>query len=206
MKARMVLLLPLAFATGCVITTTQPLSDPLTAEADESLYGHWIASERQSDGTTHETHLFIGKHTVDGEPESIMEYAGVGWNRDKLQAMGGGRNVYFTVARICKYSYMNLFQIEGERDTPDLSAQGSYRRWASNEKRRCWVFRYQCDGRQLTVWTVKDAAKTMKRLADERQLDVTDNVVTIESLVRYLRKNGGSTLFSEQMFVFHKSP
>jgi hypothetical protein len=205
MKTRIVLLLPLVFTAGCVIRTTQPLSDPVTAEADESLYGHWIAVRREPDGTTHEAHLFIGKHAVKGEPESIMEFAGVGWSRDKLQVMGAGRIAYFTVTRIGKTGYLNVFEVKGECDRPDLSGQGSYKRWTSNEKRLCTILRYQCDGRRLIVWNVNEKANTLERLTSEKQLDVVDGIVTIESLVRYLRKNGGDTLFDHQAFVAQKS-
>jgi hypothetical protein len=48
----------LVFLGGCnPIFINQPLSDPMTEEPDESLYGHWVG-KRSAD---EEIHLFIGE-------------------------------------------------------------------------------------------------------------------------------------------------
>lgn len=181
---------------GCDLETSQPLSDPLTAEADEAMYGHWIATQKEQDGTISELHVFIGKHTVKGNPESIMEFVGVGWSPNKFEISGSDDKAYFTVTRIGKTSYLNLFAVSGEMTPPRRIKMGDYKKWASDEKRKCTIVRYQCDGKTLRVWNVN--SKIEKRLKEEKQLELDErggDIVSIESLIRYLRKYGGDELF-----------
>jgi hypothetical protein len=197
----------LAFAafllTGCTIRTTDPLSDPITAKPDESLYGHWLATEKDSDGKTSEVHVFIGKHTTKGNPASLMEYQGIRWNVDEKTVTGGDSTFYFTVTRIGKTSYLNVLEEKGSASIR-LSEAGSYTNWAKNDKRRCTILRYSCDGKELRVWNAKDAESKVKNLSEAGQVTATEKVVTADSLSQYLKKNGGERLFDELVFTFSK--
>jgi hypothetical protein len=189
--------------TGCTVTTTGPLSDPGKAEPDESLYGHWVATEKDSDGKTSEIHFFIGKHTTKGNPASILECKGIRWNVDDKTVSGSDSTGYLTVTRIGKTSYLNLFEVK-DAASVSLVEPGSYTNWAKNDKRRCTVLRYSCDGKELRVWNAKDAESKVKKLNEAGDLKVTDKLVRADSLVQYLKKNGGDGLFDELVFTFSK--
>ncbi len=207
--SRWLLIFGVLFITGCpTVQTTQPLSDPLTAEPDESLYGHWLATEKE-DGKTRELHAFIGKHTTKENPEAIMEVWVIHWEREDKKLDGG--LYYFTVTRIGKASYMNLIGVDtpsvGSKDMPlSLSAVGSYAAWTKNEKKKCGIVRYSYEGNKLQIWVPTDVKQALKGLSEAGELKLIGEVVTIDSLVRYLRKNKGEELFNKLARTFSKIP
>ena len=191
------------FVAGCGVRVTQPLSDPSTSEADESLYGHWLETVKQ-DGKVGEFHVFIGKHWTQGNPKAIMELGSIGWCPDDKQVKSYP-TAYFTVTRIGRDTYMNLI---GGPSSPDfsLSDEGSYAKWIANEKKTCEVFRYVCDGKTFQAWTVADVDAKLKSLREAGDLKMVGGVVTSDSLVGYLGKNGGEKLFDKKGFDFRKIP
>ena len=193
-----VVLVLLALA-GCTVDTTEPLSDPVTTAPDVSLYGHWV----QKDATS-EIHAFIGKHTTKDNPNSIMEIVKITRNTDDKQIEAGPTG-YFTVSRVGNTSYMNLLAEKGDSKL-SLSQAGSYAKWAKNDKKRCAVRRYKCDGMKLQVWTAKTPREALKKLSEAGEVKMIDEVVTADSLVRYLQKAGGEVLFNELLETWSKVP
>src|SRR5262245_27591834 len=102
-----VVLVLLALA-GCTVDTTEPLSDPVTAAPDVSLYGHWVRKD-----ATSEIHAYIRKHTTKDYPNSIMEIVKITRNTDDKQIEAGPTG-YFTVSRVGNTSYMNRLAEKGD--------------------------------------------------------------------------------------------
>ena len=197
----LLLLLPTLLAAECPLITNAPLSDPLTSEPDASLYGHWIGKLENSD---HEAHLFIGKHSVEGNPEGIMEAYLIKWDRKDHHISPQDTMMYFTVARVGESDYWCIFLSSDDKDkSPKLDVGDSYKRWAKSDKRLCAVFRYKCDAKGLKLWAVKDDVIT--KLEKDGQLKQSESGLAVDSAVRYLRKNGGETLFTEEIASFAKS-
>lgn len=195
--------------TGCgMISVTQPLSDPLTAEPDETLYGHWLNRSEAK-----ETHVFIGKHRLtSGElPESIMEFTMTMWDADdnRVIVVTSG---YFTVTHIGKYSYINFLQRKKEADKirdysfTDLSDTWYYEDWTKNKNKVVFILRYSNEDKKIQVWFTDQDKDFVKILVNAGKLKLVDGVVTADSLVRYLRKNGGEELFNSKPSFFTKVP
>jgi hypothetical protein len=210
MRIRVALVALVLLLTGCGITTPGPLSDPLKSEADSNLYGHWIAimSDPNDDAKSKkvEWHLFIGKHVVEGNPKSIMEFVDVLWSPETQQVGSNGHRgrEYFTTTTIGKSSYMSLF--EHLRDN-SLTEANSYRKWAADPDRSCSILRYRCDGKKLSLWfPCKDSDETVKKLAALGKLELVGKRPTVESLVRYLGDDGGELLFDQLVCEAKKVP
>lgn len=200
----------LGVATGCGVETNQPLADPATAEADASLYGHWIAIDPTN--KNHEEHLFIGTHKVKSHPESIMEAAWVIWSSDtKTMNLPIAKGpLYFTSTRIGRWSYLNLFSIRkgkvGEdNEAADLHSPADYQKWTRDRKHTCIITRYQCNEKTLEFWDMTEPIAKLDRLKKAGDLTVIRELITAESLVRYLRKHGGDALFDKKVMTFVKS-
>lgn len=203
---RSLVVLSVLLVSGCAVHTNDPLSDPLTADADESLYGHWLETKKE-DGKTRELHAFIGKHTTKGNPKSIMEIALVYWQIDE-KTVQSDRLLYFTTSAIAKTSYINLM-VDSAPDF-SLSGVGSYAKWTKNEKRACVIFRYSCDGKKLELWSAKESKAALKKLSEAGEVKLIhrdkEEFVTSDSLVKYLAKNGGESLFNDPAWTFSKVP
>jgi hypothetical protein len=196
------------FVSGCAVLTTQPLSDPLTAETDPNLLGHWVETFTV-DGVAKEIHYFIGKHTTVNNPESIMECVSIEWQPKENQFTFHKETWYFSVANINNQKYASIFANKDENDYPPpaLNYEGSYEDWATSKNKRCWILRYQCDGKTLQVWGEKDLKDRLEAMIKNGQLKGHDGTITVDSLVKYLRKYGGNDLFNESGGrIFKKIP
>jgi hypothetical protein len=205
MKSRIVVLMAALLCAGCVLETDQPLSDPVTSEADPSMYGHWVVPARPDEETGHELHLFIGKHKTEQNPSSIMECVMVAWETKSLAIDGKPSKLCFTISEIGKDRYLNLLGTEDEKEPTDFSQEGSYAKWASDKNRRSAIVRYSCDGTTLKLWNFDNT--TLKRLSKEKVLEREgdgDGLVISKSLLTYLQKEGGEKLFGNSMFEAKK--
>ena len=93
---------------GCTpIHITQPLSNPMTEEPDQLLYGHWVAKQ-----DTEESHIFIGesRKLAGSISKPFMEFAMVHWKGGSSKVTSPPFAGYLTVTRIGKYSYVNIFR------------------------------------------------------------------------------------------------
>jgi hypothetical protein len=196
-----VALLPVLLGADCVLVTKAPLADPPTAEQDASLLGHWVQT-KQEKGKAHETHLFIGRHTVNGNPGAIMEAVMIEWAKGEQKIESDGSKLYFTATRIGESSYVGVFDVMGDREVR-LKTPGSYEAWTKNEKRRCTIFRYACSDEKLKLWNVNE--KVMNKLQKDGRLKETDGAIAVDELVQYLRKTGGEELFSDEPLIFMKA-
>ena len=196
-----VALLPVLLGADCVLVTKTPLADPPTAEPDASLLGHWVQT-KQAKGKVHETHLFIGRHGVKGNPGSIMEAVMIEWAKGEQKIESGGSKLYFTATRIGVASYVGIFDVMGDREVR-LKTPGSYEAWAKNEKKRCTIFRYACSEEKLKLWNVNE--KVLNKLQEDGRLKETDEAIAVDELVQYLRKNGGEELFNDEPLIFMKN-
>lgn len=197
-KSRWFVVFAFLFITGCgTLKTTQPVSDPLTAERDQSLYGHWLVKEKRR-----EVHLFIGKPKTSSEdlPESIMEFVMTEWRSDD-NTVGDTMSAYFTVSRIGKTSYINLFQFSADIDVqPSING---YKDWIKDPKKRVVILRYSVEGNNFLLLN----APSLDKIRKVKELKFIDNdTVTVDSLVRYLRKNGEDFPIDQPDFRFKKVP
>jgi hypothetical protein len=75
---------------------------------------------------------------------------------------------------------------------------------------RCLILRFELEGKHLRIWGLgDDSDRIVKKLSDAGELKLVGQVgqvVTADSLVRYLRKNGGEKLFKDGGFIFNKEP
>jgi hypothetical protein len=206
MKPLIAVMFSLVFAGGCLLGTDEPLSDPATAEADPSMYGHWVVPPRADDETGEEIHLFIGQQDVKGNPKSIMNCAFVNWKTKQQQV--GSTKFSFTMSRVGNESYVNLFFVAGDQEPSDLSEEGSYAKWTDNKQHCCAVLRYSCDGKVLRFWNYEKDVYT--QLLKDKQLESTkrgtEECAKASSVVAYLEKNGSEKLFKNFMFEAHKVP
>src|SRR5262245_13245585 len=117
MRFRILLLalLPVLLGAKCELVTRAHLADPLKAEPDASLYGHWVRTEKEQ-GKTRDFHVFIGKHSVKGNPGSIMEACTITWEKDELKVVSDGSKIYFMATPIGGSTYFCVMDVEGERD------------------------------------------------------------------------------------------
>src|SRR5204863_421796 len=84
----------------------------------------------------------------------LLDIVMVGWHPvDKKVQSGNGRS-YATTTKIGKFSYLNVFGNKPGQGDVDLSKEGSYETWAKSPNRSCIIFRYECGGDGLRVWTV----------------------------------------------------
>jgi hypothetical protein len=193
-----VALLPGLLGANCELVTKAPLSDPLKAEPDASLLGHWVQSKLEN-GKARELHLFVGRHSVKGNPNSIMEAVMIEWHKDE-QKIVPDRSYYFTTARIGESSYLSMLKVE---DIPvQLKTPGSYETWTKSEKRRCTILRYECSAGKLSLWNVNE--KALDKLQKDGHLKETDGAIAVDELGQYLRKNGGEELFGDKPLLLLK--
>lgn len=208
MQSRILVLFAALIGAGCVLETDEPLSDPASAEADPSMYGHWVVPPQPGEQNGNEIHMFIGKHEQEQNPEGIMECASIPWNPKNLTIGGKPSKFYFTVTKIGKERYMNVLRDKDEKELIDLSEKGSYARWAANKDHRCAIFRYMCDGKTLQI--CNHEFNVLKRLTKDKVLARNevegDEYCTTESLLKYLNKEGGETLFPQVQIEAKKTP
>lgn len=196
-----ILLVPLL--AGCAIATTEPLADPRAAAVDEALLGHWLMDTPDRG----QLHLFIGKHDVENNPTSLHEIVMVDWRPAEKFVRGNADKMYVTATRIGKFSYLNFLTQKkaAGQESYDLSRPGSYEAWTKDPNHHCLIFRYECDGGRLRVWTIKDDLR--KQLLREKRLEIVgDPDVTVASLLTVLRKDGGDTIFAEKMIDAKRVP
>ena len=188
---------------GCDGEVDQPLSDPMTAEADEDLLGHWRGNFDAEDKKAKVfMNLFIGKHKEKGNPDSIMELLCVtedlsnktigGFNQENF--FGQTRNakvVFFSISVIGKLKFINLFWDTDKSLLVFHNNLGSYKKWAKSETRSCSVFEYKTDGDKLTITPVQTTAKfTMSELVKAGELEEENKKITASSLIKYIKSNG----------------
>jgi hypothetical protein len=195
-------LILLAGTAGCTVTTNDPLADPVTTPADSSLYGHWIAEFSKHEGDPKsESHLFIGKHEVSGNPKSILEFVAIDWRPEELRFCGELKREYFTSATIGKNSYVCLLE-----PSNNLTFVNGYRSWSEDPSRRCAIFRYECDGKTLRLFgPPRDFENRIKKLAVDGVLTMVGKIVTADSLARFLRAEGSESLFDQEGFMARKA-
>ncbi len=107
-KPLFVIMTVLVVLGGCTpIHITQPLSNPMTEEPDQLLYGHWVAKQ-----DTEESHIFIGesRKLAGSISKPFMEFAMVHWKGGSSKVTSPPFAGYLTVTRIGKYSYVNIFR------------------------------------------------------------------------------------------------
>lgn len=184
------------FATGCDVD--KPLSDPATAEIDEQLLGHWAGVLESDDGSQSKIHLFIGKHSTKGNPESIMEALGVEYNIKEMRVESGTNKVqkmYFSVTTIGKLKLLNVYHNAlSEKGGLDLSEKGSFDKWAENMGRSCSILKYETDGKQLRLIPLDN--KKLEQLTKDGILEKKNDRIRASSLIAYLRKSDGKGMFS----------
>lgn len=186
------------FITGCTtILTNQPLSDPWTAEPDQSLYGHWFA--KQADGE--EVDLYIGKGSK--SPESIMEFVKVLYFAKKSElVVDQPWTGYISVSRINGSSYMNIL-IDRKPEDKKLSYRSNtwhYEDWIKNPSKLVSILKYRVTGDKLMLWGAKDGEILERKTREAKDIKIlykykNESIVDSTSLVRYLHKNGGEDLF-----------
>ncbi len=214
----MILLLVLG---GCApMVSTQPLSDPMTEEPDKSLYGHWVSVTNS--GTQY--HVYIGESgkTAGDVSKPFMEGLLFSWKSDgstkKINPMYSG---YLTVSRIGSSSYINVYatpDMEGKRIEAHTSSDNwRYETWLRNPDKLVGIFRYVVQENRVTFWDASNSKPLQQNLLERAELiavsgnklfsDIKppDTPVTFDSLFRYLRKNGGETLFGSPT-TFTKVP
>ncbi len=217
-RALFVLCLALICFCGCNptgVVTDRPLSDPLTAEADESLYGHW-GGVWTIENDAMEVHAFIGPHVVKDNPEGLMEAAMT--IIDPLKhGIESSHKAYFTVSKIGKSSYVSFFDDpvgSGPGNHLNLSQPGSYAK-QKDLLTRFFVTKYHVDNDTLDIWLVKNQEevsqieKALEELKESSQLKANEeakSLITYDSLVVYLRKNGGDKLFTAKPMTLKRIP
>jgi len=202
------MVLVLLILTGCdnPIFITQPLSDPMTEEPDQTLYGHWVAKGKDIGSDIYEgseLHFFIGasERTAGPAAQPFMEYVVVLWGATKSRAYT--ESGYMTVSRIGSSSYINVYLLR--KDAKDLehhllNDEWRYADWSQNKKKLVGIFRYTVQGNRATLW--RQSEKVQKKLIESGELknakgsDISDQqLVTFDSLFRYLLKNEGAIHF-----------
>lgn len=130
-----------------------------------------------------------------------MEYVVVLWGATKSLAYTGSG--YMTVSRIDSSSYINVYLLR--KDAKDLehhllNDEWRYADWSQNKKKLAGIFRYTVQGNRATLW--RQSEKVQKKLIESGELknakgsDISDQqLVTFDSLFRYLRKNEGAIHF-----------
>jgi hypothetical protein len=208
MKTRAILLTAALLGAGCVLQSDEPLSDPATAEADPSMYGHWVVPPQPDDKTGHEIHLFIGKHKPEQNPQGIMECAMIAWDTKTLMIDGKPSKFCFTITEVGKDRYLNMLGHKDEKEPTDFSEEGSYAKWAGDKNHRSAIFRYACDGTTLQIWNYDSSM--LKRLVKEKAIDRSsvdgDDYYIAKSLLKCLEKEDGEKLFSNVVFEAKKAP
>ena len=215
--------------SGCGVASTHPLTDPLTAEPDKSLYGHWVGKPTKKPLDGSEIHLFIGTSGKQvgksGGLSPFMEIAGVLWGGDELQTIWASLSSYATVSRIGKSSYVNLYgilsvdgKLEGNLLDSVVSPEKSkweYKDWENHPRKFIMILRYVVQGNRLTIWPASEDDKKQKILLEAGELQQGERIfpgskttkeITYDSLFRYLRSHdGGVELFGEAT-TFTKVP
>lgn len=165
-KSAMTTIKSLAFAlgiflTGCAIITSEPLSDPLTAQPNPSLYGHWVGTLQNRE----EIHLFVSprksKESTSSEnhkardPDSIMEWAMIRWSpaKNTLDSTASG---YFTVTRIGPSTYLNILTCNDLLAAPQNQRNDEwyYERWVQTPTRCVSVLAYTVGESRLTLKSI----------------------------------------------------
>jgi hypothetical protein len=187
--------------SGCDLD--KPLSDPATAKVDQNLLGHWVSDPYEQGDSVVTGHLFVGKHTTKGNPNSIMEAIFVLHDakgstirlESKLFDSGSSSKVCFSVTEIDGVSYANTFwnrlktgsQPESY-EVAVLDIHEGYKKWEQNPNRSCRVFRYKTDGKQLTF-----------SMMNPEMLGVffkqSGNHVESQSVAKYLHTSPNNILF-----------
>jgi hypothetical protein len=183
-------------AAGCgdavQLPVSEPLSDPVKAIRDDSLLGHWLLEKGPDDNA--QVHVFVGKKTVSETPDSIMEAGIVSWSA--LENTVRITPFSFTVTRIGKESYVNLFYHSDKLNF-------SYPDWVKSEVKICSVLRYSCEGNTLRIWAQRRSEA--KKIEDAGELNIVQGVITADSLIAYIERNGGDKLFSLPVGKYEKS-
>lgn len=202
--------------SGCEgVVTNQPLSDPMTAEPDKSLYGHWINKHKTNKSSASldlEDHLFIAesKKMAGSISKPFMEWLLIRWDTyagsKKMYVFSG----YGTVSQIGNFSYINLYHLATEGEEEDkiklnsISDDWQYEEWLKHPKRVVGIGMYSVKGTKVTFWDVD--RKVEEKLIEMGDLKTDDSilrkfkgfdVITFDSLFGYLRKHGGANLFKE---------
>lgn len=211
--SRYLLIFGFAFLTGCeTIYVTQPLSDPQTSEPDERLYGHWVAS-LTPDGKKMNLHVYVGKHMSKSNPKSIMEAGIVNWEPTEKKIRT--KQVYFTLTKIDEVTYINIID-SYDKNTEEMLITDNYEKWFNNPTKYSILMRYRMEGSKLQLWFAAKSLRTLEELGAQGKVKLakrkknetpTDSgLVTADSLVSYLRKNGGDALFDSDVLSFTKVP
>lgn len=197
------LVLSVLMVAGC--DTDAPLSDPSTSILDEALLGHWSGLHGDTS-----LHLFVGRHVVVGNPESIVEILGIEIDpksrRFESIADSQGTNpiprLYGSFTRIKDQAFLSVFFSGG--NPADLSSENSFAKWSHDPKRNCVTIRYQTDGQQLRFATM--TGDDFEKAANRGDLRQKDGLVTAESLVAYVERTGGRSVFNDEPVTFQKLP
>lgn len=213
MASKVIYLILFVLLGGCGVYSTQPLTDPKTEEPDEALYGHWVG-RLKTDPSHSEFHLFIGKSKGTAGPvaKPFMEGALVQWlgNDATLAVSVQG---YFTVSRIGKSSYMNVFHEETHEGKNALAQRDKiqYEHWEKQSRKSVFISRYVVQENRLTVWVPSDKNEKYEGLIKAGELQKVEEfdynkVVSFDSLFRYLRKNDGGPALFDEAITFTKVP
>ena len=194
------ILLLLLLSSGCTVQTKDPLSDPHTAELDKSLLGHWLCKEANG---AEDIHLFIGRNRDKANPSALLEFTTINWDQRSEKLGELMPRSFATATKIGNSDYLNVIISKLNMDVP-ADKPFSYKKWEALETRRVAIVRYECDGQTLQLWSPEMDLKEV--LVKSGQLKAEGNVVTTESLVKYLTDHGGETLFAGKSSTFTKVP